>query len=240
MVWIPESCIWVNMHPCLQVARLHMAAWHICGDSTWQDRGAAVLEHGPETTVHVQRQSQCFLNADIITHSWQTQLEQSISQNLMSSNLLAVSMSKKISSQNGRYLVYNIFEKQETGVKRQTVREEKDWYPQEKVPVNWWPPVQVLGSQDVPTHHAFCSSSGTERTQQQVETGTSLHLCMVASQESPQHWKTGTTKAHPPLAYRKGCLRQPSLSSPEGWHRIPEIDFWSEILWEIHFLFVDY
>lgn len=43
--------------------------------------------------------------------------------------------------------------------------------------VNWWRPVQVLGSQDVPTHHDVCSSSGTDRTQQKVETGTSLSIC---------------------------------------------------------------
>lgn len=66
------------------------AAWDSCGDSTWEGRGAAVLEHVPEIILHVQRHSKCFPNADIITHSWQPQPEQSISQNLMSCNLLAV------------------------------------------------------------------------------------------------------------------------------------------------------
>lgn len=113
--WIFESWIWVNIHPQIQTAeQLHShrsqwpgstwAAWDSCEDSTWQGRGAAVLGQVTETTLHVQRQSQCFLKAGLITHSWQTQLEQSISQNLMSCHLLAVSMSK-ISSQNGRYLM---------------------------------------------------------------------------------------------------------------------------------------
>lgn len=138
MFWISESWIQVNMHPQLQTAeQLHChrykwagsswGAWDSCGDSMWQCRGAAVLEHVPETTLSVQRQRQWFLNVDVITCSWQPQLEQSISQNLMSCNLLTVSMSKKILPQNGRYLIYNNFQKQKTGVNRETVREEKGW-----------------------------------------------------------------------------------------------------------------
>lgn len=112
-----------------------------------------------------------------------------------------------------------------------------DWYSKEKVAVNLWATIQVLGSQDVPTHHPFCSSSGGERTQEQVETGISLSICawhpVRRAPASLQHWKTGTTKAHPPLTHCWPCLRQLSLpsppqDSPERWHRISEIELWSQ------------
>lgn len=170
---------------------MQLNSYSACETAVWTARQVRGPAHVPETTLQVQRHSQCFLNTDVTTHSWKPQVEQSINQNLMSCSLpsMSISMSKKNLPQNVRHIIYNILEKQKPGVTEDLKGRRKDGLIFLRISIfTGGPQVSYWAHKMVrPNSSPFLQQFWRRQDVTEAENWYfSLRLCMAPGQESPR------------------------------------------------------